>query len=37
MSYQKMKEITTLAEKKGIELKTVSDFAKFAKDLNYEK
>ena len=37
MSYNQMKEISTLAEKQGIELKTISEFIKFAKDINYEK
>jgi len=37
MSYKKMQEINTIAEKKGIELKTISDFIKFAKEINYEK
>lgn len=36
MSYKKMKEINTLAQKKGIELKTISDFIKFAKRIDYE-
>jgi hypothetical protein len=36
MSYQKMKEISTLAREKGIEIKTVSQFAKFAKGCNNE-
>ena len=37
MSYKKMKEISTIAKKQGIELKTISDFAKFAKEINYGK
>ncbi len=37
MSYKKMQEINTIAEKKGIELKTISDFVKFAKELDYAK
>ena len=37
MSYNKMVELNKIADKKGIELKTISDFIKFAKDLNYEK
>jgi hypothetical protein len=37
MSYQRMKEINTIAEKRGIKLKTISDFIKFAKEFNYEK
>jgi len=36
MSYNQMKEISTLAEKQGIELKTILEFIKFAKDINYE-
>jgi len=37
MSYKKMIEISTIAKKQGIELKTISDFTQFAKELNYEK
>jgi len=37
MSYKKMKEISTLAEKQGIELKTISDFLQFAKEFDNGK
>jgi len=37
MSYQEMKKINTIAEQKGIELKTISDFIKFAKECNHER
>ena len=37
MSYKKMQEINTLAQKQGIELKTISDFLKFAKELENEQ
>lgn len=32
-----MKEISTIAQEQGIELKTISDFLQFAKELNNGK
>jgi predicted metallo-beta-lactamase superfamily hydrolase len=32
MSYKKMREITKLAEKQGVELKTIADFVTFANE-----
>jgi len=37
MSYKKMQEINTIAEEQGIELKTISDFIAFAKEVQNEK
>ena len=37
MSYKKMREISTLAQEQGIELKTISDFIAFAKEVQNEK